>query len=284
VVKNSSALIPESGELRGFGRDVGLDELCQDIVGIWAPVVFEEAGDGEPGGNLAADLIVERVSEVGGFVHVAVGGELLVGDAGEVGVRNAMTHLEFAFVFAKHGVEDAVDWVGESGEERTTWTKHAEGFVPDGLDVGDESIRAGMENQIEAGIGELAEVAHIALHRAQIQTFPIRDQAVLSELIGGVVEDRDLRSSRSQDGPLLASGTGKAEDFAVGQWREPIHRNRKVRSQDDGNVPQARLFDDFRRDRLGPAVALAHLGIPHGFVVGPDLFWSSRLFQHRGVG
>jgi len=145
VVKNSSALIPESGELRGLSRDVGLDELCQDVVGIWAPVVFEEAGDSEPCANLAADLIVERVYEVGGFVHVAVGGELLVGDAGEVGIRNAMTHLELAFVFTKHGVEDAVDWVGESGEERTTWTKHAKGFVPDRFDVGDESIRAGMK-------------------------------------------------------------------------------------------------------------------------------------------
>lgn len=83
-----------------------------------------------------------------------------------------------------------------------------------------------MEDHIEAVVGEGVQIAHVALHRTQLQSITCRDPAVLLELAIGQIEHGHLRAGRRQHRCLLATARGQAQDAAAAHITEPVQRQR----------------------------------------------------------
>ena len=70
-----------------------------------------------------------------------------------------------------------------------------------------------MDDEVEDGLPELAQVGHVSLGRRQWQTFAVCDRPVLPQLVRGVVEHGDVRPDGRQERPLLPAAGGEAEDI-----------------------------------------------------------------------
>lgn len=125
-----------------------------------------------------------------------------------------------------------------------------------------------MDDEVEARVRERREVTHIALHRPNLQTVALGDQAVLGELLVGKVEHRDVRGRRGEDRTLLPAAGSETEDVPTFDVAEPRFGYRGGRHVD---VPVALAggFDLFRGEglRVG-AFAFSHALVPGAPVVG----------------
>src|SRR5262249_23671966 len=85
-----------------------------------------------------------------------------------------------------------------------------------------------------------------ALDRLDVQSLAVRDEAVLGELPGRVVQDGDARSGGGEDGGLLATPRGQAEDVQTRQRGKPGARHGPGRGEDDLPVAPAGCGRPFR--------------------------------------
>ena len=84
----------------------------------------------------------------------------------EGGERKPVAYYQFAPLLQCRDVEYEDVRVHEPGHQDSARAQHAERFPPDRCEIGAEHIGHRVEDDIEAGIGEHAQVAHVAKHGA----------------------------------------------------------------------------------------------------------------------
>ena len=97
-------------------------------------------------------------------------------------------------------------------------------LAPHRAHVGHVQVRDRLEHHIETAVGERVQVAHVALHRAQLQAIARRDLAVLLQLPVGQVEHGDLGTGRGQYRRLLSPARSQAQDAAAAHIAQPVQR------------------------------------------------------------
>jgi hypothetical protein len=64
-------------------------------------------------------------------------------------------------------VKNVSDRVGEPGQQDSVWTQNTKALLPDWTNIRHETVRAGMNNQVEGRIGEHGQVDHVPFERLQ---------------------------------------------------------------------------------------------------------------------
>jgi hypothetical protein len=143
---------------------------------------FDQVRQDEAGRQLAADLLGQRVA----VLDRAVAVDAQAFGAGQVEGRegDAVPDDELLPRLQRLGVEDVQVRVGESGQQQARRAQHAEALAPDRGQVGTEDVRHRVEHEIEAAVGEDAQVPHVAEHGPDDQVVPGGHLFVAGELPG----------------------------------------------------------------------------------------------------
>src|SRR5919107_554476 len=192
---------------------------------VVAVAVFVEAGDHEARFDLAPDLLLQGVAELERLSPLHLPPQLFFGPARSIGIRQAIPDPDLARIVGELEVEDVDNRVEETGEQGATLAQHAKGLVPDGPDLGHEQVGDGVEDEVEALVGEGAEIPHIALDGLNVQRLPLGNEPVLRQLSGRVVEHGDVGPRGGERRGLLASSRGEAENVGARHLGEPRPRN-----------------------------------------------------------
>jgi hypothetical protein len=159
-------------------------EVTRHVPGGGIGVVrgFLEVREGEARHQLAADLRGERVAVLDrpGPVRAETLGFREVQGA----ERELVAHNEVILLVQRRDVEDEEVRVQEPGHQDPARAQHPERLPPDGGEIGAEHVRHRVEDDIEAGVRELGQVAHVAEHGADGQSLAIGDLAVAAQLPG----------------------------------------------------------------------------------------------------
>ena len=116
--------------------------------------------------------------------------------------------------------------VVEAGHQHAIARQHAAAFGPHRAHVGYVQVGDRMEHHVEAVVGEYVQVAHVALHRAQLQAIARRHAAVLFQLPVGEIEHGDVGARSGQHRCLLAPARGQAQDAAATHIAQPVQWQR----------------------------------------------------------
>src|SRR5215207_9453535 len=135
---------------------------------IVAVAVFVESGDQEARFDLAPDLLLQGVAELERLSLLHLPPQLFFGPARSIGIRQAIPDPDLARIVGELEVEDVDNGVEKSSEEGATPAQHAKCFLPDGPDLRHEQVGDGMEDEVEALIGEGGEIPHVALDGLEI--------------------------------------------------------------------------------------------------------------------
>ncbi len=182
-----------------------------------------EAGDHEAGVELTADLLGQRVAVLDRRILAEQLGPLARREVGEVGVRQRVPDDELISVLAGVGVEDKDVWIHETGQQHAASAQHPEALAPDRRQVRAEHVRDRVEDQVEAAVGECAQIAHVAKHGRDFQTVTVSHHPVLRKLAVRIVQYRDCRACCRQDRALLATAAGQAQHILVRKAvRKPV--------------------------------------------------------------
>ena len=265
VIAYETGLVTPAGPLRldGAGGDV-----AGHVPGGGIGMVrrFDKMSQGEARGELAADLLGERMAVLDrpGPVDPL---PLLDGEV-EGGERERVAHDQLASLIHGRPVEEEDIRVQEPGHQDPARAQHAERFPPDRRQVGAEYVGHRVEHDIEAAVRKHPKVAHVAEYRAEFQSLPGGHLLVAAQLPRRVVEHGHGRARRGKHRPLLTSARGQAQDRRAGQVsREPVTRHRLVPDQDDRPVAGPGPGDDLGPDRAGPLVVALYLAVPCGPVM-----------------
>src|SRR5918995_5507329 len=146
-----------------FDRPCGYEgghEVGDRVVAV---VVFVEAGDQEPCLGLAPNLLLQGLAALERLSTLHLPPQLFFGPARSIGIRQAIPDPDLARIIGELEVEDVDNGVEKSSEKRATPAQHAKRFLPDGPDLRHEQVGDGMEDEVEALIGEGGEIPHVAL-------------------------------------------------------------------------------------------------------------------------
>jgi len=227
---------------------------------------LDEVGEPEAGGELAADLLGQRVAVLDRAV--SVGAQPFGIREIECGEREPVARHEFAPLIQRRRVEDEDVRVHEPRQQHAARAQHAEGLPPYRREVGAEHVRHGVDDDVERGIGKDAQVTHIAKHRLDGQPLPGGHLLIPGELSWRVVEDGHGGAGGGQHRALLPAAGSQAEHCGARQVSgEPPTRCWLV--TDEHHRPLARLrgSDDIMPNRPGPFAVVTHLAVPGGAVV-----------------
>jgi hypothetical protein len=165
-------------------------------------------------------------------------------------------------------------------EQEPALTQDAEALAPDRPNLRTEDVRYGVKHQVERGIVERAQVAHVAEHRAQLEAFAIGDEPVLLELLRRVVEHGDVRARRGEHGPLLAAAGSKAQHVgALHVGWEPVAGHRLISDEHHAPVTCTSARDRVGAGRTRPLVVLLDELVPGVAVVSDGVDWR----VHRAI-
>src|SRR6185437_5343655 len=118
-----------------------------------------QVGQYEAGRELAADLPGQRVTVLDWAIAIspsAFGFGQVEGGEGD-----AVADDELRPRFQRLDVEDIQVRVEEPGQEQPRRAQHAEALLPDRSQVREEDVRHRVEDEIEAAVGEGAQVPHV---------------------------------------------------------------------------------------------------------------------------
>jgi hypothetical protein len=190
-----------------------------------AVAVFVKAGDQESCLDLAPDLLLQGVAELERLSPVHLPPQLFFGPARGIGIRQAIPDPDLAGIVSELEIEDVDDGVEETDEQDATLAQHPKGLLPDRPDLGNEKVGDGVEDEVEATVGEGGEIPHITLHCFEIQRLPLGHEPVLRQLSGRVVEHGDVGPRGGEGRGLLASSRGETENVGARHLGEPLPRH-----------------------------------------------------------
>src|SRR4051794_20144197 len=256
---------PYLSGFEGAGGVVAGQPACGGV-GVMRGLV--EPGDHEAGGELPADLLGHCVAVLQRRVGSPQPLALLGRDVRQVAVRQTVADDELAAGVHRLVVEQVHVRVEEAAQQRAARPQYAEALAPHGWELRHEQVRNRVEDEVERGVAELRQVAHVAQYGAQLQTLALRDHLILGELTRRVVEDRDPRAGRGERRALLSTAGGQAENVYIGQvGGEPRPVDRPVPDEYDGPVTGPCPRDGLGSDRARPLVAALDLKVPRHAVV-----------------
>src|SRR5215203_6379252 len=163
-----TGLATGSSCLLRFDRPGGYEGGHEGGYRIVAVAVFVEAGDQEPRFDLAPDLLLQGVAELERLAPLHLPPQLFFAPARSIGIRQAIPDPDLARIIGELEVENVDNGVEKSGEKRAAPAQHAKRFLPDGPDLRHEQIGDGMEDEVEALIGEGGEIPHVALDGLEV--------------------------------------------------------------------------------------------------------------------
>ncbi|KAG0732024.1 hypothetical protein G6F23_014728 [Rhizopus arrhizus] len=102
-------------------------------------------------------------------------------------------------------------------------------LAPHRAHVGHVQVRDRLEHHIETAVGEGVQIAHVALHRAQLQAIARGDLTVLLQLPVGQVEHGDISAGRGQYRRLLSTARRQAQDAAAAYIAQPVQARKGTR-------------------------------------------------------
>lgn len=238
-------------------------------------MVFVKACDTEPRVELAADLIRERVAELEDLVRVYATLAFFRRQTFNVRIRQTVFDFKLASL-REFEVEDVERRIQKSREQVASVPQYSERLAPDGANFGNEEIRDGVIDEVEALVGKRREVAHVAFDSFQFELVAFGDEAVLRELLGRVVEDCDARARGREYRRLLAAARREAEHFdAVHVFWKPFARRRLLLAQSNRPTPLPRLLDAFAAHGHSPFAAAPDFRIPSAAIVFSDVHYGN---------
>jgi len=143
---------------------------------------LDQVSQDEAGGQLAADLLGQRVAVLDRAI--AIDAQALGAGQVEGGKGNAAADDELRPRLQRLGVEDVQVRVGESGQQQARRAQHAPALPPDRSQARTEDVRHRVEDEIEAAVGEGAQVLHVAEHGPDDEAVPGGHLLVAGELPG----------------------------------------------------------------------------------------------------
>lgn len=69
-----------------------------------------------------------------------------------------------------------------------------------------------MDDQAKTAVIETAEIGHVPALQIDLQTFPLGNRPVSTQLTRRIVENGDPRARRCKDRCLLPTGSGQTQD------------------------------------------------------------------------
>ena len=152
--------------------------------------------------------------------------ELFGGTLRDIGIGDAVADDELAALVPGLDVEDVAQGIAEAREEAPARARGTRAHSRQtGSTASTKQFDTGWNARSKEAVGEGGEVAHVALDERYVEALALRDEAVLLELLGAVVEDRDPRARRREDRSLLPAPRGEAEDASALDLAVPFARH-----------------------------------------------------------
>ena len=122
-------------------------------------------------------------------------------------------------------------WVGAGQTIESAFLQYPSHLSEHRARVRDEVQRVPVPDDVESGLAEHGQIAHVSLHCLYLQAVVVSGNAVPLELLFRQVYARDVRSKQSEGRRLLASARREAQDVesarvadeAVGIYQIPRH-------------------------------------------------------------
>jgi hypothetical protein len=151
--------------------------------------------------------------------------------------------------------------VQEAADQGAAGDQDAVTLGPHRGEVRDEQRRDGVYQQVEALVGQAAEIGHVSMHGGDVKAVSLAGEPVLVELLGRQVYDGDPGASGRQDRRLLSAAGSQAEHPGLGERRQPVSRHRPLLADSQRPLAAAGRGDFFGGDNLGVRIVTAVDGV-----------------------
>ena len=139
-----------------------------------------------------------------------------------------------------------------------------------------------MHDQVERFVRKHRQIGHIALHGCDRKSLPLGDETILTQLPRRIIEQRDDCPRRGEHWSLLSAPGSKAQRRRPRECREPIHRHRPGRRQQQLELAASRPLDRLFADRNCPRVLRFDISVPGRSIVGTNVhsLLPFRMWRH----
>src|SRR5678815_2410354 len=156
--------------------------------------VLIESRNHKSRGDLTTNLGFERMPELQRDAFCCVSFLLGERQAVDIGVGNGMFDLDTTSRSEALVINEKHHRICKTGEQRASVSENSKRLFPDWNDVRHKNVRYGVHNGVEGGVGENAEIRHVALDSLYAQLVACCDGAVLLQLVFRVVEYGNVRT------------------------------------------------------------------------------------------